>query len=451
MQVVMQVSGTNINIPAIILTAAVITFVFEPLKNISRSIIDRLFFRQAYDPEKTISGFSEVMTRTIKLDEIGQAVCDLITTTLKIDKLVLYTPTNENNFRPLTQWGYSERLTEEIPPEVLWELGQHKNPGVFESKNVPVLEIEAFLNQLKAELLLPLFFENETVGLMVLGRKLSEQKYDLDDYRILEILGNQTAVALHNAYLFEQVRREKDTVTKLLAHEREIDERKSEFILLASHNLRTPLSIINGYAEKFKSQYALLPPWAVGDLETISGAGKQLTLLAEGLLTAADVDRGSLKLNKAPVDLFEITEKLANEYKKQAMQKGLNLEFKKSSETIPAINIDARRIRLAIENLIDNAIKFTMAGQVTVTVGLVRQNIRIDVADTGEGIPESEVPQLFTTFHQIRKSPLEPVPGMGIGLYIVKLIVKAHGGEVQVNSEIGNGSTFSIILPTGQN
>jgi signal transduction histidine kinase len=387
------------------------------------------------------------MARTIHLAEIGTSAVNLIGDTLNIDSLILYIKRSDLKYETLTQRGYAQHAPESISSDVLTELLQDKTHGVLDSYNDQTPAVHTFLNKLHAELILPLIFENDLVGLLVLGPKKSEQLYGLDDYLLLETLGNEAAVALHNADLFEQVKRERDLVTQLLSHEREVDERKSEFIMIASHNLRTPLTVIKGYLDNLLFENKGLPDGVKEYLQIISDESQYLSLLTEELLAAASVEKGNLRLNKESCNIRDLVRNLVRDYQKNAQRKQLSLFFENPEDALPNVSVDKLRMGLAIGNLIDNAIKFTQVGQITIRIVHDKQNINVEISDTGPGIPEVEIPFLFTKFHQVRKSHLEPIPGIGIGLYIVKLIAQSHGGDVSVTSEVGHGSTFTVSLP----
>ncbi len=224
----------------------------------------------------------------------------------------------------------------------------------------------------------------------------------------------------------------------------ELDKVKNEFMAITSHNLRTPLTIINGYLESIDMYNT------VEELKkAISRIGESVTRLdgfAEDVLTISKYELGEGKTNKDLVDVRELVQKICDEAKATAEMH--ELTFVSSLETNAAVLIGKPYLRSAILNIVDNAIKFTKKGG-TVRISATEQNgiARIAVSDTGIGIKASEVPQLFTKFHRGTSVTVYDYEGTGIGLYASKIIIEEAGGTITVETKEGQGSTFTINLP----
>ncbi|HLC91532.1 MAG TPA: ATP-binding protein [Candidatus Saccharimonadales bacterium] len=226
----------------------------------------------------------------------------------------------------------------------------------------------------------------------------------------------------------------------------ETDQIKTEFVVLTSHNLRTPLTAIKGNLEFLtESKLNRDQKKFVSALETST---KRLGSLVEELLTISSIEAGD-KIELEPLSLKDVLEPLLDEAKGLAKITG-----NKFSSEIPAGNIkiraDETRLQTAIHNLLDNAFKFTKQGTVKLTVSAEKEEVVIRVIDDGIGITANEVPKLFTKFHRSSgdgsKTSFD-YTGQGIGLYLAKLIVEEHKGHIHVSSEPGHGSTFRINLP----
>jgi PAS domain S-box-containing protein len=229
---------------------------------------------------------------------------------------------------------------------------------------------------------------------------------------------------------------------------RKLDRMKDEFIALVSHELRTPLTSICGYLELLLHDdvMAELPAVQLNWLEVIDRNAERLLRLVEDLLLAAQASAGNLALEKAELDIAAIVEHAVQAGTPVAAARGIELTW--STEPLPAANGDRLRIGQVIDNLVSNALKFTPAGgTVNVRAYPHRSAVRIEVADTGMGIPEDEQGQLFQRFFRTARAQEQAIPGVGLGLSISKAIVEAHDGRISVRSSEGTGTTFFIDLP----
>lgn len=233
----------------------------------------------------------------------------------------------------------------------------------------------------------------------------------------------------------------KADITKL----KEVDKLKNEFMMITSHNLRTPLTIINSYLDEIKS---LQPPKELqAMLETIGVNATRLGGFAEDVLTISTIEAGQNILRREATPIRPILDTMAKEFTALAKQKQLN--FEASIETSATVDISKAHFRSALWNLLDNAYKFTAdGGQVKLIAKDIGANIEISIEDTGIGISQQELPKLFTKFHRGTDTMQYDYEGTGIGLYIAKLIIEQLGGQITVQSEQGKGSQFKITLPT---
>jgi signal transduction histidine kinase len=269
------------------------------------------------------------------------------------------------------------------------------------------------------------------------------------DEQLLASLSSQAAVAVENAKLYEEVQR---TLTQLQA----LDRMKTDFLNAISHELRTPLAPILGYTEiLLGGGMGTLPGNAVRGVQAIADSGKRLLNLIESLLAFIRLDQGAMALKREPTNVSALLLSVVGGFQARAAERKLTLQVA-TPEGLPSISADPQELTMALNHLLDNAIKFTPAGG-TITAG-ARQatgedgqpGVEIVVQDTGIGIPADQHEKIFERFYQADSSLTRQYGGVGIGLAVVKQTIEAHGSHVAVESEPGKGSTFRFTLPLAQ-
>jgi len=220
------------------------------------------------------------------------------------------------------------------------------------------------------------------------------------------------------------------------------------FIQNVSHELKTPLTIIQGHASKMGESPEDSAGWQAS-LRIIADETRRLTQLVDNLLTLARLESPSFTLDRAPMNLAALLEESVLQLSDLADERGVELRLAVASG-LPRVVADYARLKQVVLNLLDNGLKFTAAG------GTVSTNLRDDPAstrlictieDTGEGIPAEELPHIFERLYRVRRTGSRPVEGSGLGLTLARQIIEAHGGELTVQSEPGRGSAFTFTLP----
>ncbi len=234
-----------------------------------------------------------------------------------------------------------------------------------------------------------------------------------------------------------------------VTREAEVERLKSTFVAIVSHELRTPLNAILGYAEMFKEAvYGPMNEKQVNMADRIMKNTKRLLGLINDLLDQAQMEAGKLTIQMAPIRLAELLDNLHSVLDKSASDKGLRLTSEIDDNLPEKLNGDATRLHQILVNLVNNAIKFTDQGSVRVRFFYHDSNRwGIEVADTGRGIPEADIPHIFDTFRQVEGTATRVHGGFGLGLSIVKQLVSLMNGEINVVSALDQGTTFTITLP----
>ena len=231
--------------------------------------------------------------------------------------------------------------------------------------------------------------------------------------------------------------------------EAEVEKLKSTFVAIVSHELRTPLNAILGYAEMFKEAvYGPMNDKQVNMAERIMKNTQRLLSLINDLLDQAQMEAGKLTIHIAPLRPAELLEALHGLMDKTASDKRLRLTSEIEDDLPEILNGDAARLQQILVNLVNNAIKFTDQGEVRVRLlRTADAKWGIEVEDTGQGIPEADLPYIFDTFRQVEGATTRVHGGFGLGLSIVKQLVNLMSGDIKVESKINTGTKFNITLP----
>jgi len=219
---------------------------------------------------------------------------------------------------------------------------------------------------------------------------------------------------------------------------------KDDFVSMASHELRSPLTIIRGYADILKGVSGLSDE-DKKNIERIDIAAKGLDNLVADILDVSRLNQGRLSVKIQDTDIKEIVKNIAESYQHNAEEKNLSLHIEIGD--VPHIAVDPDRVRQVIVNLIGNAVKYTKKGEVAIKLFVEGKNTVLRVSDTGIGMSEEERAELFGKFYRIRNEETRDIKGTGLGLWITKQIVEMMNGKISVESIKGVGSHFIVKFP----
>lgn len=228
---------------------------------------------------------------------------------------------------------------------------------------------------------------------------------------------------------------------------KEIDKMKDDFISMASHELRTPVTVIRGYVQMMLEEDEALNKENKEYLSIIDTSTQRLANLIEDLLNVSRIEQGRLKIETKKLSVHSIIEKIIDEMSIQAKQKNLNLFLEKNNEVKDLIEIDEDRFRQVLINLIGNAIKYTNSGSVEVKTFNKNDNLIITIKDTGIGMNTKERERLFEKFYRVKNKKTEDVVGTGLGLWITKQIVELMKGSISVDSIEDVGTQITLEFP----
>ncbi len=247
------------------------------------------------------------------------------------------------------------------------------------------------------------------------------------------------------------IRHENAAVTMVvvedITQQRVAERSRHEFVAQATHELRTPLTNIRLYVETALEDGEGDPTIRFKALNVINQESRRLERMVGDMLSVAEIESGSLQIRRDDVHLDEMLHDIQNDYQEQAKEKGIQLIFEMPPK-LSTIQADRDKLMLAIHNLVGNALKYTpQSGRVTVTVEESPGRVKIEVTDTGIGISPDDQERVFDKFYRARDKRITGITGSGLGLALAREIVRLHGGDIAVESQLDKGSQFILTLP----
>nr|MBA3530400.1 PAS domain S-box protein [Ardenticatenales bacterium] len=287
----------------------------------------------------------------------------------------------------------------------------------------------------RSSMMIPLISPSRTLGVITFAITTSARRYDASDLALAEDLTRRAALAADNARLYQEAQ--------------EAIKARDRFFSIASHELKTPITTIKGFVDILQRRAVREGGGANPNeraLHIIARESSRLNRLIDLLLDLSRIEEDRFRLQVAELDLLPLLVRVIEVT--QPSLEGHTLTFRCEADTLP-LKGDELRLEQALHNLIQNAIKYSPDGG-TIAVHAARRNgqITVSISDEGIGIPTDALPRLFHRFYRGENAEAMGIGGMGMGLYVVRHIVEAHGGTIDVASEEGQGSTFTLTLPT---
>lgn len=443
-----------------IVATLVFGFSLSPLKRFFDRLTNKLFYRDAYDAQVLLDKLNKVLVGNIDLDIILKQTSDLVATTLKAEYVAFIIRETEGtsrraSFSKLVNLNADDILALKAQKKGKTELfvadeienDRDKQKEVMNANNIAIAAHLAGSGG------------SGNTGYLLLGPKQSGNPYNKQDLQVLDIIANELVIAIQNALRFEEIEtfnitlQEKvDEATRQLRRTneklKEIDETKDEFISMASHQLRTPLTSVKGYvsmvvegdAGKITKQQKEL-------LDQAFASSQRMVYLIADLLNVSRLKTGKFVIENKPTPLADVIETEMQQLQDMANTKDQTLTYVKPKD-FPDLNLDETKIRQVIMNFTDNALHYTPAGgHISVNLEEKADSIEFTVVDDGLGVPKAEQHHLFGKFYRAGNAKKARPDGTGLGLFMAKKVIVAQGGAVIFKSEEGKGSTFGFTFP----
>lgn len=434
-------------------------FTLRPLGNFFDRVTNRFFYRDAYDTQVFLDQFNKLLVSTFEFTPLLRKSADIIEENLKPSYVV---------------FGIKE--TEAAPQRIIGTPGhpvfdeqqikfvRSRTPKIGRRLIVTDLleekhsDLQHVLQDADVSVIARLAskLNGEGLGYLLLGPKKSGNLYSSQDLKVIEIISNELVIAIQNSLRFEEIQNFNETLqarvneaTRRVRAANEklkvLDETKDDFISMASHQLRTPLTSIKGYISMvLEGDAGKLNKQQEQMLGQAFFSSQRMVYLIADLLNLSRLKTGKFLIEQSPVNLSDIVEQELQQLKETAASRGHVLDFVKPKD-FPTLMLDETKIRQVIMNFTDNAIYYTPnGGHIVVRLIDNPSSVELRVEDNGIGVPKHEQPHLFTKFYRAGNARKARPDGTGLGLFMAKKVIVALGGSLIFDTEEGKGSTFGF-------
>jgi signal transduction histidine kinase len=424
--------------------AFAVALAFNPARKKIQEFVDRSFFRVSYDYKKSILSFNE---RAHKIASLGHLVDFFLA---KVDKTI---PLHGSSLCVISFGSGKQKILVErglgdgcvsFEPRMLESnriLARRK--GVLTELGMD-FSFEKSLEENNWEMVVPLPFRTTSLGgIVALGKKKSGSKFSGDDIELILTMAETFSLNCERIHLQEEVIYERAEKEKF----DELNRLKTEFITSVSHEIRTPMSSIQGMSEILQQGKIKVKKKQEEIFDLMAGECSRLSRFLHNILDYGKIEQDVKTYYFLRSDISRIVEDILKLYEHRFRSLGFSVETELPQHPI-WLDIDPDGVKQALTNLIDNAMKYSSdKREIRITLIGKSDKVEIMVQDRGIGIPDEDCQKIFEGFHRIPDAQKMNPKGVGLGLKITKHIMEAHGGEIRIESRVGEGSTFSLIFP----
>ena len=439
--------------------ALLLALTFAPLKSFFDKVTRTVFYQDAYEPQRVIDDLSSVLVSTVSIDDLGKNTAEILQTALKpryIDILLPESTGKRSKVRSVVN-GKDAHIKE---GEMIKALMAYEGKLIVRDElHVNKTKLSKMMRETNCAIAARLEAHGDFIGYILFGMKNNGRPYTRRDIDLIHIITDELALGIQNALRFEEIRQFNVTLqekiedaTKELRKTNEqlqkLDTAKDEFVSMASHQLRTPLTSVKGYISMvLEGDVGKITPMQRQLLSEAFTSSERMVHLIGDFLNVSRLQTGKFILEKKPVDLAKLMSQEIDSLETTIKAHGLKLGYHKPSY-FPVLMLDEGKIRQVLMNFIDNAIFYSQEGGKIIVKLSVEEGFAVArVIDAGIGVPKSERAHLFTKFFRASNARKQRPDGTGVGLFLAKKVITAHGGTMVFESEEGKGSTFGFRLP----
>jgi signal transduction histidine kinase len=435
-----------------------LAFAFQPIKRFFDKLTNRVFYQDNYDVDDFFTEISSALTSTNDLHGLLAKAVQKIAYTMKSSDASFVIYNGDERSEQIGTGQYSRMSYK----DVRW-LDDYFGTSVAGPKVLALLDgqdepLRRMMVSHKITIILPLQRQETKMGYLFLGEH-KRNHYNPRDIRVLWSLADELVIAIQNALTVEQIKelnahleQRIDAATKELrrsnAQLQKLDEAKDEFISMASHQLRTPLTSIKGYL-------SMMVEGDVGDVtpeqkdvlgEAFISSERMVRLIGD-FLNVSRLQTGKFIIDKRPVDMAQLVQREIDNLIPNAAARGMKFIYS-VPKNIPLLDVDGSKLQQVIMNFCDNALYYSKDnGEITVSLKKKTDCVEFTVKDSGIGVPAAEQAHLFNKFFRATNARRARPDGTGVGLFLAKKVVDAHDGAILFSSKEGKGSTFGFRLP----
>ncbi len=434
---------------------------FQPLLSVIKRLTDKLFFKGYYDSDKLMETLTHSMVETIDLNVLVNQLLKTILEEMRIGKGA-FLFVKEGEIVDIQGIGYKGKSY--LSPQFEALFHAHAKEGtVFLFENLTEGTTKKLFRKLDISIAIPIWVKKEGLAILILGQKLSGEIYFDRDIRTLELFASEAGIAIQNAESYskikqfneeleakvtERTKELKESQMQEIAKAKEVAKLKDEFVFLAAHELRAPVTAIRGFVNLTKDSQENFPKELKENLASITEASEHLHNLVDDILEIAR-DEGGASVANIKSEIFRpILDEVLHEVAPLIRQKNIALTIDEKL-TAPVI-CDRMKLKEVIMNLVDNAIKYNKENG-TIHIGIYgepkKSQMIFQIADTGYGIPKEEQGKIFQKFFRATSPDTQDILGTGLGLFITKMLIQKMGGTLVFSSVEHEGTTFSFTLP----
>lgn len=451
-----QESVNAINVAVALLLA----FLFQPIRRFFDTFTSTIFYQDSYRVDAFFADLSRVLSSTNNLHVLLKRSAEKISQTLKSTDASFVVYTGEGRTEQIGVGLYARLTHKDMQwlDEYMHQKTSNKEPKVLMMLDEEDESLRRMMVSHRIAIILPLSRQDVDMGYLFLGDH-KRSSYSARDLRVIRALADELAIAIQNALSVEEIRelnghleQRINAATKELrasnAQLQRLDESKDEFISMASHQLRTPLTSIKGYISMMlEGDVGKVTEEQKHVLNEAFVSSERMVRLIGDFLNVSRLQTGKFVIDKHPVDLALLVEREVDGLAQNANARGITFAYKKPKD-IPLIELDENKIQQVVMNFADNAIYYSKEkASIKVTLEKKGDFVEFLVIDTGIGVPKAEQANLFNKFFRATNARMARPDGTGVGLFLAKKVIDDHKGSIIFESKEGKGSTFGFRLP----
>ncbi|MEJ2104385.1 MAG: ATP-binding protein [Ignavibacteriaceae bacterium] len=445
------VQNVNPAFPSII-TAVLVVVALQPIKTVIQKFVDKKFFRVEYDFREEQRKFLDDIKASLDIKSLAEKIVTQVNALIQVENLGFFILSHpDNRIKMIANQGWDLLKGRSVRFETENLKSDLSLPVAVDDKIEPGLKVEsADVKVFKRWGMVLVFPVKSPTGIVyafiALGSKKSGTRYYKDDIDLLNTVAAATALAIERIKLQEELIFEKLEAERL----EELNKMKSFFVSTVSHDLKTPLTSIKMFTELLQSKLSVHDEKSKSYLKIIDGESDKLRRLIDNILDFTKIEKGLKSYEMKKVDLAQITCRVVNDLQYQVKMAKQEIIFKEDERKF-FIQADEDAVERAVVNLVTNAIKYSSPKAKTKVSILSKDDlVAVQVKDEGRGINREQQEKIFNPYYRSENETWLEAKGTGLGLTIVKHIIDAHNGKIDVESEVGKGSTFTIWFPAAK-